>query len=372
VPVITTVDLEVAEQASKLLTEWGSVLRVSATQIVRWRSVGVFDLPSGPRRGRGHLRQYPEHAADLAARFRLVVERTDSLDEALLVAMTEGLEVSHEGIADSFGHLAGNAVRRLMLAKSPKKRSQRFTFPGPHEPNGGIARDAMLGFTTGTGHSHSLQTEALIERLSGPDALQYLQENEGISRIHDALSNLALVALWRKVRESSREDLAWASNVSRSMIEYALALSSFTELTGIAGQGPMNRALAQVGKRLRQVGVSHELGLAFLAPAVLIFLPSRAERKQLSESAESCRKVLPSLRALTEVATDLPEDWRPCIGAGGLAVFARLPKNEADDLLACVREWLDTHPDATNEITIKDATTRAAELTQMPSTDEVT
>ncbi len=204
----------------------------------------------------------------------------------------------------------------------------------------------------------------------GPQGRQ--QQNEGISRIHDALSNLALVALWRRVRESSREDLAWASDVSRSMIEYTLELSRFTELTGTAGQGPTNRALAQVGKKLRQVGVSYELGLALLAPAVLIFLPSRSERKQLSESADFCREQIPHLNALTEVAAELPEQWRPCIGAGGLAAFARLPKEEADDLLAHIRGWLDSHPEAASVIVIKDAKTRAAELTQMTSVDYMT
>jgi len=73
---------------------------------------------------------------------------------------------------------------------------------------------------------------------------------------------------------------------------------------------------------------------------------------------------------MTEVAADLPENWRPCIGAGGLAVFARLPKKEADELLARLQQWMDSHPEAANEITVKDATTRAAELAQMASAEK--
>ena len=88
---ITPIDEEVAGQASDLLFKWSSALTVTATQIVRWRSVGVFDLPSGPGGDGGNWRQYPADAGYVAARFRLVVERTNSLDEALLVAMTEGL-----------------------------------------------------------------------------------------------------------------------------------------------------------------------------------------------------------------------------------------------------------------------------------------
>jgi len=371
-PVITPIDEEVAERASKLLVEWGSTLSVSATQVIRWRSARVFELPPGPRQGRGHLRQYPDNAGYVAARFRLVVERTDSLDEALLVAMTEGLDVSHAGISDSFGRIVLKVLPRLRQARSPKKRSQRFTLPAPHEPDEVIARDAILDFTTDIGPSHPIQTEALIHRLSGSDTVEYLRQTGGVSRIHGALQNLAFVSLRNKVRDSSREDLRWAAELSRTVLEYAHVLSEFSELTGSERQSPLHRAISQVGTKLRQVRVSYDLGLAFLTPAILIFISNRSDRRQLDDVAKSCRREIPRLKAMTEIAAELPEHWRPCIGAGGLAAFARLPEEEADELLARVRQWLDAHPEVTTEITIKDPETRAAELAQMTSTDEVT
>jgi hypothetical protein len=353
---VTPVDERVAAEATELLVQWGhSDLSVTGSQIVRWRSADVFELPPGPRQGRGNLRQYQPNAAEVAARFAIVLSRSASLDEAVLSAMSRDVDVAHDGVTTAFDHFVYRWLPMLQRAKKPTlRRSERFAFLGPRQAIDLSVRNAMLDLTTDREPTNPIWAELVVERFAGPEAVGYYEEAGDMDRLRSFLKNLSLVALRRAVRDSSQQDLRWAAKTSRTLMEYARAVSDYFDATGRESSDPKHRIMARYGRTLRRLRISDDLGLAFLAPAVLLFLPNKNARRDLALTSEALGRELPVLRTLTSAARDFPEKWRPCLGPGGLAVFAALHQDEADAVLRQLREWLDVHPEGATLVSIQE------------------
>ena len=223
---ITLADQDVAAAATKVLAELGrSDLDVSATQVVRWRLAGLFELPEGPRRGRGNLRRYPDDAAQVAAQFRILLEDTPKIDEALLLAYASGLDVGIDGVRAGIVRFIRNATPRLQRAKHPTKRSERFTLPGPRQPYDDVTRQAALDLIMDREPLVPDWPELIINRIGTPEAAEHFRETGGLERVGEVIRRVSFAGISRMVRDASAADLRWAADTAKVLIDYVQEVS---------------------------------------------------------------------------------------------------------------------------------------------------
>ena len=253
------------------------------------------------------------------------------------------IDVARGAFVKSFDRFVREAAPKIELARKSKKRTERLAFKGHRQKSDVLARRAVLDLMTDREVPHPAMVDSLVERIFGPEVLDYLRESDGLSRITAHLSVMSLVVLRQKVKESSREDIRWGASVGRTMMEYGMILAEYLDLTGEENADARVRALGKLGKTASRLGISLDLGAAFLAPAMLIF--GFSNRAEVTRAADVCRAEMPILKASVAIAKELPEQLRPSLGLGGLAFVAGLPANQANQLVDQFRTWLDEHPD---------------------------
>jgi hypothetical protein len=343
---VTEPDEIVALAATMLLSTWGrGDLSVSGSQVVYWRQAGLFEIPSGHRTGRGNTRRYPDNAAEIAAKFRLILESNKNIDEALLAAFADGLDVGTSGIQTAFRHTRYKLLPKIKKARLPNKRSERLTFPGPRSAVKDLDESIVIDLMLDSEPMYPPWVDRLMDRFGGREVIEYFRHFDGLERLRDELRLVSFAGLMRTVREAPREDLQWAMGVGNTFVEYAMAVSELYGLTGSMDADLGNRAIAALGSALEKAVVATGVQKAFLAPALLLFSSDPSTRDRLNEAAEQCRQELPIVTATANLAAELRESWRPCLGPGGLAKFASLADDEAFELLTSVRSWLDRHPE---------------------------
>ena len=205
--IVTKADEQVAEDASKLLAERASEVVVSGSQIVRWRAADLFDLPEGPRQGRGNIRRYPANAAEVAAEFALVLSENRKIDEALLTAFANGTDVAHHGLINAYEHYLEWLSKRLRRARARQRRPVRIGPPDSPGAVSSLATTAMMDLFAGNSpiNPTEAEAEAVIEHMASSEGLELLKEGDGLSITPvELLSHLSLDLL-------RKTESAWVS-----------------------------------------------------------------------------------------------------------------------------------------------------------------
>jgi hypothetical protein len=344
--VITLADEEVAIDASNLLLKWHKPIRVTPSQIVRWRSIDLFEVPDGPRRGRGNLRKYPANAPEVAARFALALAEVRDADEAILMSFVDEVGVGPIGLASAYGHVFTWAERKLEKIRISSKRTKFFSHLGISGGVSSITGDVLLDTFAGHGPSHSDLSRHVLDDLFGPGSADAFGEgDEGLSRLTQLMGKLSFSTLRRTAQRASLSDLAWATSVARICLDYAAALSQMFDATSVEGANPTLLLLGNIGRAMRKLGVSRKLGVAMVAPAILLMAAGDYGRDQLNIGAAQCALEIPRIRATIALAEALPERWRPCFGPGGMAQFATLPTEDQAELKERVLKWVAEFPE---------------------------
>jgi hypothetical protein len=357
-PVVHDTDQDVADRANARLAEWGRrELSVTASQVVRWNQSKVFGVTV--RGGKHQKRDYPPDAADVAAALAIALDRGKErelrLDSAILAAAADGARIAKTGIDQAYNHVLRRLAGRLGVAKAatdgraPTKRSQRIALPGKRRSGDELVRKTVRTILLGQ-EPDDAGIKAMVHRLFGPDVVEALQEEDGLSLYRQVLGQVALAKMRRTVIEASRDDFALAARTVRSIIEFTVALSRHLEVTQSPAGPPIQVALAGMGRTIERLRIRPELAVALTSPVVLIATPLLASARgirvppsgHLEELSTSFFEAAAQMRALTGLAESLPPQWRPCFGHDGVVVLAKLDPKERDELLAAVREWLVT------------------------------
>jgi hypothetical protein len=344
--VITLADQQVAIEASTLLVKWHKSIRVTPSQVVRWRSIDLFEVPEGPRRGRGNLRKYPANAPEVAARFALALADVRDADEAILMSFVDEVGVGPVGLASAYGHVFTWAERKLEKVRMSSKRTKFFSHLGIDGGVSQITGDVLLDSFAGHGLTHPELSRHILDDLFGPGSADAFDEgDEGVSRLTQLIGKLSFSTLRRTAQRASLNDLAWAIGVARTCLDYAAALSQMFDATSVEDANPTLLLLANVGRAMRKIGVSRKLGIAMVAPAILLMASGDYGRDQLNIGVAQCASEIPRIRATIALAEALPERWRPCFGPGGMAQFATLPIEDQAELKEQVLKWVAEFPE---------------------------
>jgi hypothetical protein len=345
VGIITLIDEQVAREATDLLADWGSDLRVTASQIVRWRSMDLFQLPDGPRKGRGNTRQYRSNAPEVAAKFAIALSQVRDIDEAMLSVFVDGVDVGTEGIKASYDRVFRWAGVKLERARLNKRKPTMIGADGGGRSLSPDVRRSLLEVFTGREPSDPDWSERAVEQLAGREALDLFRADEGgLTRLTQVMGQLSFSTLRRTARNASVADLVWASDAANTLLQYSVTLSQLHDVTNPGTTPAALVTLANVGRVLRKVGVSTKLGVALLAPALLVMIATPERRANLDDAVNACKRELPRMDAILALAETLPQETRSCLGPGGATALALLPTDEREALSATIRKWIDQHP----------------------------
>ncbi len=199
--------------------------------------------------------------------------------------------------------------------------------------------------------------EALLGRFGGQEAVDYFNDIDGMDRLREELKSASLVAIRRAARQSSRDELRWGARTARTVTDFARVVSEYYDVTGREGSDVRHRILAHIGRVLRRTRISDGVGVAFLAPAIMLMAPTGKARQELSAVCDDFAKELPKLRAVISAARDLPQESRTFLGPGGLADLAGRPESTVNEVLRQLREWLSSHPEEAKLVVLQEVPT---------------
>ncbi len=365
-PVETTEDdARVAKLATGLLADQGRPdLSVTAEQVVRWRQIADAIPVAGPRRGgRGQRAHYLPTAPAAAAGIALALDEDRNLDRAVIAAFGSGAPVAEGGLRSAAGHVLRDAEEKFRRAyrlrddsRSSIPRSERVPLRHSREAGSSIVTDAILAPLLGEEPVARRDAAGLaIEELAGEAA--EVMTGDMRRRVEFVMGRFTFASLRRIVRHVDvgrwREACGWV----RTVFECVLAADELVTLTGqdrsvlgiIGPLAPLARRVRETDERARYAD-GYQVAVLGLIAASLTWRPRRLRAAR--ETTEAMRAWAPYYRAVGALAADLPERWRPALGAGGAAYLATLPQVERDDLAATIRSWREAHPAWSKALTV--------------------
>jgi hypothetical protein len=346
VGIITAADEQVANDATDRLANWGLDLRVTASQVVRWRAMDLFQLPDGPRKGRGNTRQYRPDAPEVAAKFAIALSQVRDIDEAMLSVFVDGVDVGSDGIKASYDHVFTWAGGKLEKMRRSNRKPSMVGAGGGGRKISPDVRRSLLEVFSGRLPADPDWSERAVEQLAGVEAVDHFQAQEGgLTRLTQIMGQLSFSTLRKTARNATVSDLAWASDAANTLVGYSVSLSRLHDATSADSAPTPLLILANIGRVLRKLGISTKLGIALLAPALLMMIASPEARANFDTAVNACKREIPRMEAILALTQALPESSRSCFGPGGAAALAVLPSSEREALSAQIKKWINQHPD---------------------------
>lgn len=358
-------DARVAKLATALLADHGRAdLAVTPEQVVRWRQVADAMPVVGPRRGgRGQRAHYLPTAPAAAAGIALALDEDRNLDRAVVAAFGSGAPVAEGGLRSAAGHVLRDAEEKFRTAYSKRDRA-RSSIPRPERVPLRHSRDGTASFVTDAilapllGEEPEARRYAIgiaIDEVAGETAQLVTPDmRRGVEFVMGRFTFAGLRHIVRHVDiDRWREACGWV----RTAFDWASAADAVVTLTGqdrsalgiAAPLGPLARLVREIDGRAGYPG-GYQVAALGLGGAALTWRPRRLRAAR--ETTEAMQAWAPYYRAVAALAADLPESWRPVLGAGGAAYLATLPQKEQDDIAATIRAWREAHPAWSNALTV--------------------
>ena len=345
---LTETDRRVAEEATGLLAERGrDDLQVSPYQVVRWYSNGAFADETGSG-GRGQRRTYPPEAPGIAAELKIALDEQKSRDDRFAIAVLTALgkaPLAATAVRSAYSRAYDKVLGRLRLSTRPDaKRSERISFATHKKIGDNQAREALIAIAHGE-EPEPEGTDLLIDRLFGEGMARALADEIPMRQLRQRLARVSIASLKAIANQAGMGQLVWATDLHRSIVEYVLALSEFVDATGTKGLDPVNALLGQLGRAIAKLKLNRDFLVAASAPLWIIVAHQPEEHVHYTRVAEDFRRATPVLQALTGLAYELPEHWRPVLGAASVFYMEQLPVGEQEALRERVRQWAEEHSD---------------------------
>lgn len=349
-------DERTAKLATSLLADLGrDDLAVTGDQVVRWRKVDAIPVAGSRRGGRGQRAHYLPTAPAAAAGIALALDTDRNLDRAVVAAFGSGAPVAEGGLRSAAVHLLREAEQKFRTAyhvrnnpRSTVPRSLRVPLRHSREAGSSLVTDAILAPLLGEEPLARRDAAALaIDELAGETAEVVTADMR--RRVEFVMGRFTFAGLRHSVRHVDIDRWREACGWVRTAFDWASAADEVVTLTGqdrsalgiAAPLGPLARLVREIDGRAGYAG-GYQVAMLGLIGAALVWRPRRLRAAR--ETTEAMRAWAPYYRAVAALAADLPESWRPVLGAGGAAYLATLPQEEQDHIAATIRAWRETHP----------------------------
>jgi hypothetical protein len=304
----TSADEGVANEATKLLKEWGRPdLTVSPTQVKGWRERDALPPTSAPGQGRGRGRKatYPAGTGRIAAALALALDDAKTqreliFERALLIAFARGAEIPDAALRVAFRHVFERFIQKARRARSRQSRRERFRLPGPSDD---VAARTALELLTHDSEDHAASApprqlvehtaEAIADR-EAVDFQELTEQRTSTSTLGGLLVRLNLAAMERTALRARRADLDWALSCARAFADFSAAWVRTM---------PLAREDVDEYRLVRQVLAaaarlfSNDLMVALASPAFLLASPTPTIRRRLDQCASAARAEAPRLIA---------------------------------------------------------------------------
>ena len=355
-------DIRTAKLATEVLADQGRAdLSVSPEQLMRWRQVADAIPVQGSRRGgRGQRVHYLPTAPAAAAALAVALDTDRNLDRAVLAAFGRGAPITDEGVraaAKRYLREIENKARQAYGAHSSIRsdipRRLRVPLTGSRRAGSSLESEAMLALLLGEQPRFKQDAPGLALDALVPEASATLRSKN--SRwIEFVVRRLTLAALRMAAQlidvDRWRESCTWVTTV----LDYGEALRVAVALTGSemsAVPGPFAPLVLVVGLVDRQndtKGRAPGFGTSVLGLVGAALTTTRRRAISARETAQACATETPKLRAIADLARDLPEGLRPALAFGsGPLYLAQLPAAEREAAISHTRQWMSDHPAAT-------------------------
>jgi hypothetical protein len=296
----------------------------------------------------------PTAAAAASIAVALDVDR--NLDRAVLAAFGRGAPVADEGVrSGAIRYLreiedkASQAYGKHKSVRSDIPRRLRVPLSGSRRAGAWLASDAMLSLLLRKEPEAGRYGVAVVLDALVPEACTTLA-SESIRRIEFVMRRLSLAALRQVSRNVDidrwREACVWVT----SILEYGDALTELVTLTGSQVSvipSPLRPLIPLTGLLNGQDGSTRNAPGFRTAILGLVGAALTATRRRTSSAREAAavyRMETPKLRAIADLARDLPERWRPALALGSGPVFlSQLPDEECKQAIDHTRRWMSAH-----------------------------
>jgi hypothetical protein len=362
-------DARVASLATELLSDQDRVgLSVSPAQLVRWRKVDAIPVGGSRRGGRGQRAHYLPSAPAAAAALAVALEVDRNLDRAVLAAFGAGAPIPDKRVRAAAVHCFREMENVVHTAKGQQKarrsdipRRLRVPLKGARRADAFLQSDALLALMLGdeplsgvTGPSFALDAVA-------PEVPSTMTQ-DATRRFEFVMRRLSLAALRSYVQivdvDRWREACAWVT----AALGFADALRELAEVTNADPSdfpgliSPLIPIIRVLNRNDIDGNFSPGFRTAILALVAAMLTATRRRTAVARESVATFLDQTPKLRAMNDLVSTLPEEWRPTLDpVTGPVFLARLPEAEREQALAHTRRWLDEHPLQADVLTSNEA-----------------